>query len=70
MVKRYLTASEAAEILRTSTGTLANRRMRGVGPRFLKFKKKILYDVHDLEDWMERHKVITDETRLQDDDSV
>ena len=70
MVKRYVTASEAAEILRTTTGTLANRRMRGVGPRFLKFQKKILYDVRDLEAWMEKHKVITGETKLKDADDA
>jgi hypothetical protein len=35
MEQRFLSAKEAAEILRTTPGNLANMRMRGEGPSFI-----------------------------------
>jgi len=59
MDRRLLTAQEVAEILRTTPGHLANQRMRGEGPPYLKFSRRVLYDVKELEQWLERHRVRT-----------
>lgn len=40
---------EAAERLRVSVGTLANWRVAGEGPKFIKFGRKVLYPVRELE---------------------
>jgi hypothetical protein len=57
--RRYLSSSKAAELLDTSPGVLANLRCHGEGPPYIKFSRRILYDVHDLEEWIGRHKVKT-----------
>jgi len=45
---------------------LANLRCQGKGPPYIKFERKVLYDVRDFEHWMARHKVKTEarENRL------
>jgi len=58
MDRRYLTAKEVAELLRTTPGYLANLRMRGEGPPVIHaFSRKVLYDKRDIDAWLERHKV-------------
>ena len=61
MERRLLTTKEMAEILRTSSGQIANLRMRGEGPPYLKFSRRVLYDVRDLEEWLDGHKQRTAE---------
>lgn len=61
MDRRLLTAKEVAAILRTTPGQLANLRMRGEGVPFLKFSRRVLYDIKDLEQWLDRHKQKTAE---------
>jgi hypothetical protein len=56
---RYLSTAKAAELLDTSTGVLANLRCHGEGPPFIKFRRRILYDIQDLEEWIARPKVKT-----------
>jgi len=57
MEKRYLTAKEAAQLLNTSPGVLANWRYRGEGPPYYRVgKKKILYSVEEAEDWIQKGK--------------
>jgi len=63
--RRLLTAKEVAEILRTSVGQIANMRMRGEGPPYLKFARRVLYDVKDLETWLVRHRTMTTEWDLR-----
>ena len=58
MDRRLLTSKEVAELLRTSPGQLANQRMRGEGPPYLKFDRRVLYDVKDLEQWLEQRRFI------------
>lgn len=41
--KRNLTPEETAQRLRITVGTLANWRVRGVGPKFIKVGRKVLY---------------------------
>jgi hypothetical protein len=59
VIKRLLTTRQTAEFLNTTTGELANLRHHGRGPTYIKISRKILYDMEDLELWLERHKVET-----------
>lgn len=59
MDRRFLSAKEVAEILRTSPGQLANLRMRGEGPPYIKLLRKCLYDVHDVDTWLDRRRIKT-----------
>ena len=49
-----LTPKEAAERLRTTTGTLSNWRVRGDGPRFIKLGRKVLYPLLEIEAFEKR----------------
>jgi excisionase family DNA binding protein len=51
-----LTVREAADYVRLAMSTLNALRTAGRGPRFIKLGRKILYDVKDLDAWLERHK--------------
>lgn len=44
----YMTPQELARRLRISTGTLANWRLRGEGPKFMKIGKKVLYPMDEV----------------------
>jgi len=44
-----LLPKEAAERLRLSIGTLANWRVQGGGPKYIKFGRKVLYPLRELE---------------------
>lgn len=61
--RRLLKPKEAADILRTTTGSLANLRCDGMGPPYLKFQKRIFYDVSELEAWINQHRVKTMEIK-------
>jgi hypothetical protein len=54
---QLLDQDTAAEILNTHTNTLANWRVRGVGPRFVKVGRAVKYDPADLKSWIEARKV-------------
>ena len=62
MGARYLSAAKVAELLDTSPGVLANLRQHGEGPPYIKFRRRVLYDIRDLEEWIARHKVKTIES--------
>ena len=50
-------APGAASFLGLSISTLAKMRLRGDGPPFAKLGKRVvLYDLKDLEDWVENRK--------------
>jgi hypothetical protein len=51
-----LTVREAADYVRLAKGTLDNLRTTGKGPRFAKLGRKVVYDTHDLDRWLEDHK--------------
>ena len=59
MKKRFISTLEAAEYLATTRGVLANLRLKGEGPSYVKLRRRVLYDLHDLEAWLESHKVFT-----------
>lgn len=50
----YLSPTEAARITGYTTGTLANLRSSGQGPRWVKPKGRVRYPRADLIAWMER----------------
>jgi excisionase family DNA binding protein len=54
--KRLLTVAEAATYLSLSASTLNKLRVSGGGPHYVKPCGKILYDVKDLDQWIEDHK--------------
>jgi hypothetical protein len=47
----FLTASEAAELLRVSAITLGKWRIQGSGPPFRKFSRRVVYARKDLLNW-------------------
>jgi hypothetical protein len=50
---RLFTVREAAGYLRLSMSTLNRLRVSGGGPRYAKLAGKVLYDVTDLDGWIE-----------------
>jgi hypothetical protein len=46
---------EVAERLRTTVGSLATLRCTGGGPRFIKFGKKVLYPLAEIEAYERVH---------------
>lgn len=53
----YMTPSEAAEFLRTSTSTLAKRRLYNDSPKFCRIGRAIRYRRSDLEEFMLANRV-------------
>lgn len=49
-----LTTKEAAKRLRLNANTLANWRMQGTGPRYIKLGRKVLYPMAELEAFEQR----------------
>jgi len=50
----HLTTEELATRLRLAESTLKNWRVSGEGPRYLKFGRKVLYPVSEVEDFEAR----------------
>lgn len=50
---RLATADEVAEYLRTTKAKLANDRYRGIGPKFVKHGRRVLYRWEDVYAWTE-----------------
>lgn len=59
-LERFLTAAEAAQMLRLADGTLANLRSRGEGPPYTRVgdRGRILYRLADIEDWLATRRVV------------
>jgi len=53
---RRLASAEAAQYLGISASTLSKRRVFGGGPRYLKLGRRVVYDVRDLDKWLEAHR--------------
>jgi excisionase family DNA binding protein len=51
-----LNVKEAAAYIPVAKSTLDKLRVAGGGPRYIRIGAKILYDVSDLDAWMENHK--------------
>ena len=52
-----LTPAETAKVLRISVRTLERYRNEGVGPRYVKVGRRVLYRENDIADWLEAHAV-------------
>ncbi|MDU5248074.1 MAG: helix-turn-helix domain-containing protein [Varibaculum cambriense] len=52
-----MSCSDAARYLNLRPGTLANQRSRGVGPRYYKLGRRVVYRVADLDAWLASHAV-------------
>jgi predicted site-specific integrase-resolvase len=50
--QQYLTEHEAASHLRISIRSMQRWRQEGVGPRFHKAGRRVLYTAEDLESWL------------------
>lgn len=49
----FFTPGELADHLRMSNATLAGWRYKGIGPRFVKVGKRVLYRPADVDAWLE-----------------
>lgn len=50
-MKPLLDTKAAAPLCGQSEGTLENWRVQGVGPKFIKAGRKVLYDPDDIAEW-------------------
>jgi hypothetical protein len=55
-MKHLLPVAEAAAYVSLSTSTLNRLRTTGGGPRYAKLAGRVLYDVRDLDQWIEDSK--------------
>ena len=55
-LKRFLNTREAAAYVGLSAKTLGRWRVGGGGPRNIKISKRVMYEVVDLDAWMEEGK--------------
>ncbi|WP_137725733.1 helix-turn-helix transcriptional regulator [Prescottella subtropica] len=49
------TPDEVAAFLRTTTAKLANDRYRGIGPKFVKHGRRVIYRWDDVQAWVDAH---------------
>lgn len=54
--RRKLRTAEAAEYTTVSESTLTKLRLTGGGPVFIKVGKSVLYDLADLDAWLNAHR--------------
>ena len=54
--RRYLDTKEAATYLGLSPSTLNRMRVTGDGPRYSKVGRRVIYDIADLDEWVEKRK--------------
>lgn len=54
--RRYLNAEDAAAYPGLSGKTLARTRVEGGGPRHSRARRRVIYDVGELDVWVERRK--------------
>lgn len=52
-----LTTEEAAALIRTPVRTLENWRLRGGGPRYVKFSRRLFYKRSSLDAFIDGHEV-------------
>jgi hypothetical protein len=55
---QYLPSDKVEETFKCfDAGTLANWRWMGKGPKYCRIGRKIYYDINDLHEFMQKHKV-------------
>jgi excisionase family DNA binding protein len=55
-MRKLLTVKEAASYLRLSASTLNRLRVSGGGPKYYKLAGRVLYDIADLDAWIDERK--------------
>lgn len=61
---RFLRTLQAASYCGRSRSDFEKRRLRGDGPPFRKIGRVIVYDLADLDAWMERHTLLRSTSEL------
>jgi predicted DNA-binding transcriptional regulator AlpA len=56
-VMQRLTEAETSHYIAMSRPWLRLRRMRGEGPPYIKIGRAVRYDIRDLDDWLNKHRV-------------
>lgn len=56
--KMLLSPEEVSEMIGFNTGTLANWRSQGKGPRYQKIGRMVKYHMSYVQEWLEGHPVI------------
>ena len=59
--EQYLNNEESAAFLKVSPATLSTWRSRGLGPKYYKAGRRVLYKCQDLEDYINSGLVMTRE---------
>lgn len=59
--EQYLNNEESAAFLKVSPATLNTWRSRGLGPKYYKAGRRVLYKCQDLEDYIDSGLVMTRE---------
>jgi predicted DNA-binding transcriptional regulator AlpA len=57
MSKRYLNREESAEYCGLGFSTLNNMAYQGKGPAYIKINGRVVYDINDLDEWLQSLKV-------------
>ena len=52
----HLRTPQAAEYLGLSASVMEKMRLRGDGPRYAKLGRLVVYDIRDLDAWVDAHK--------------
>lgn len=52
----YMTVDETWRFMKKSKPTLARMRMQGIGPKFIKNGRGVMYNKKDVIDWLEGNK--------------
>ena len=58
---KYLTEKQVAEITGISLSTLRNERSLGQGMPYVKLGRSVRYSLHDVIDYMESRRIITED---------
>jgi hypothetical protein len=56
---RAITPQDCRALYGLNPGTLANLRLRKVGPQYYKLGRKVLYKPQDIEEWLDSNKILT-----------
>ena len=57
---KYITEIEVSEITGRALSTLRNERSKGEGITYIKVGRSVRYDLQDVIEFMEAHKIITE----------
>jgi hypothetical protein len=57
LTQQYLTEHEAAHLAKVSAKYLRKLRCVGGGPIYIKAGRRVVYDVADVQDWLQSQKV-------------